>query len=1323
MTARIVLLAALLSSLGFAQSLEEGFHRPPDSAKPHTWWHWMNGMVTREGITADLTAMKEVGLGGAQMFHVTDGVPAGPVGYMTPQWRELVQHTVAEADRLGLELCIHNCAGWSSSGGPWIDPPHSMQILTWNEQELVGPGRLPAALPRPSCRQDYYKDIAVLAFPTPPAERVSMRAANPQITVSANPEDAAKACDGDPSTILRLGRPTSRRPQFVSLAFAEPFTAQSCSLLPAFGRSGYSGELQVSDDGGTFRALRSFRISSDGVTQCRVALRFPPTTSRYWRLAITGPDPKGGPITVAELELSGGVRIENWPAKAGYLRAGLGGPTTATPDSCIPVDQVLDLTQHLAADGTLDWQAPVGSWTILRIGHTTTGKTNHPAPPEGCGLECDKLSREAAQQHWDGMMAKVLADVGPLAGKVLNNVLVDSYEVGCQNWTPAFRAEFQKRHGYDLLPYLPAMLGRVVGDADTSERFLWDVRKTIAELFAENYFGFFRDMAHQNGMLFSVEGYGNGNFDNLVASGLADIPMTEFWAGHGASPGGGHMAGAAAHIWGRTYVGAESFTTDSDTGAWRQHPYSLKAQGDYMYCAGVNRFIFHRYAQQPWTDRVPGMTMGPHGFHFDRTNTWWKQAPAWTTYLARCQYLLQSGLFVADFCYFAGEDSPGGSLDGGALRPSLPDGFRQDNCAADALLTRVAVKDGRLVLPDGMSYRLLVLPESKTMTPPVLRQVRDLLIAGATVIGPKPERSPSLGDQGAGDQEVQQLAAEIWGDCDGKAVTARRVGQGTLYWNHPMDQILTACGLSADAVFTSPTNDAHVEWIHRRTADTDWYFVSNQNAKSERIEGRFRVTGRMAELWHPDTGKVEPAPLQHHDGDHTVVSLLFQPQESVFVVFRAPAPTNPAVAATHDGQSLLQPVVSRATALEIRQATYGLLEATGADGMVDVTELLRRQIRDNRLEIVASNALAGDPANQVVKRMVVEYELAGKPLRASVSENQTLRLPPEGQEGPLVIRRAVYGDIPDGPLQVPVNTNTVDVTAALRQRIRDGRLVIRVGNEIAGDPAPNIRKQLCVEYTVDGMPGELTLGENALLELPLSQAPAWQPGELAMADGQLRLVAWDKGDFQVRFADGTSRQLTAAAPPAEVALPGPWTLRFPPELGAPAEASLPKLISWTNHPDEGVQHFSGTATYELAFTVPADACQPGTKAMLDLGQVQVIAEPILNGTPLGILWKPPFRMDVTDCLKPGTNTLQVRVTNLWPNRLIGDEAKPDYRAWGGAALKSWPPDALNSTPPPDTGRITWTTWKHYHAGDPLLPSGLLGPVRLRFARILTVAAP
>ncbi len=366
----------------------------------------------------------------------------------------------------------------------------------------------------------------------------------------------------------------------------------------------------------------------------------------------------------------------------------------------------------------------------MRLGHTPTGTVNAPSPAAGRGLECDKLSKEAVDTHFAGLMGKLIADVGPAAGKTLAATHVNSWEVHSQNWTPRLREEFQRRRGYDPLLLLPTMTGRVVDGREVSERFLWDLRKTIAELLNDNYAGRLRELAHQHGLQLSIEAYDDGPFDDLSYAGRADVPMGEFWLGGTRIETCRAMA-SAAHTYGKTICAAEAFTAGRGWDKWRNHPSSLKALGNRMFCEGVNRFVFHRYAHQPWLDRSPGMTMGPFGVNYERTETWWEQTRPWHEYLARCNYLLQQGLFVADICYLQTEGAPNG------MAHVARTAYEFDACTPEVALTRMTVRQGRLVLPDGMSYRLLVLPDSETMTPELLGKVKELAEAGATVVGPR----------------------------------------------------------------------------------------------------------------------------------------------------------------------------------------------------------------------------------------------------------------------------------------------------------------------------------------------------------------------------------------------------------------------------------------------------------------------------------------------------------------------------------------------------------------------------------------------------------
>ncbi|MBI5833010.1 MAG: hypothetical protein HZB16_12000 [Armatimonadetes bacterium] len=1303
-----LLTAALLLALAplAAQDLTAGFADPPRAAKPQTWWHWMNGNITAAGLTKDIEEMRKVGLGGAQIFNVDDGIPAGRVNYLSPEWIKLFRHAISEADRNGLEMCFHNCAGWSSSGGPWVTPAEGMQKLVWTEAHLVGPGRPKAPLAQPQKVQNHYVPIAVLAFPTPRAEQHSLAEAKPTVTVTPAPAtavDFARLTDGNNGTAVTLAKPAAGTELALTFAFAAPFAARSLTIQGGPGRQAHRGVLEASDDGTNFRRVDVFAISAEGG---RASTTFAAARAKVWRVRFTGFDSRARAVALAEVDLSGAARIDDWPRKAGFDRAD-NQPPAAGPevdaDARLDRAQMIDLSDKCAADGTLDWDAPTGDWTILRLGHTCTGKDNHPSPEPGRGLEVDKLSYEAVTSFWDKGVKPILDACEPFVGKSLTQTLIDSYEVGFQTWTPKFAAEFTKRRGYDPKLYLPAMTGRVVDSLAVSERFLWDVRRTLGELFDENYYGRFAELAAQRGMSLAAEPYGNGNFDGLTAGGYATLPMTEFWSGSGGDEFGGKLAGSIAHTYGRSVVGAESFTASPENGAWRNDPWSIKALGDRMWCAGVSRFIFHRYAHQPWTDLKPGMTMSRWGMHFEWPITWWEQAPAWTKYLARGQFLLQSGVYAADALVFVGDNSPNNAVG----RGTLPAGYDYD-CADPTILGRLKVADGQLTLPHGSRYRVLVLPESDTMLPESLAKVQALLEAGATVVGPKPSRSPSL--KPGSDAEVQKLASAVWGDLDGKTKTQRAVGRGTLVWGKPLAAVLTDMKLSPDLEFAGPEAGS-MRWLHRRAGNQEIYFLASWSDRSHELSATFRVGNLLPELFHADTGVIEPAPLWQRVDGRTRVTLPFEGRGSVFVVFRKPLGGAVGVASVaRTGEAMTAPGVEAAKPDEliIDSARYGVFPEAG--DRVDVTEKVRAMVAAGQRAIPATNAMAGsDPANQVVKSLKVVYTLNGQQKTVVVEENSNLEVPAGA-----TVEKAVYGLVEGEEPQAQF----VDVTKILNDAVKNGRLQLQCGNDLAGDPANMTVKETRVEYRLNGVRRSARVAENAVLTLPASSGGATllpEPYDLAIgANGRPRLTAWAPGAFEFGLSGGKTAKLDIATGPRQAAVPGPWKLSFPPNWGAPASVTLDKLISWTEHTEAGVRYFSGTAEYQRNLDVPADWVGANRRLVLDLGRVVNFAELFVNGKSQGVLWKPPFRYDLTGVAKAGSNDIRVRVTNLWPNRLIGDEQIDDGRQWGGdGRLLAWPQWILDGKPKPNDGRYTWTTWRHYTKDSELLPSGMLGPVVLR----------
>ncbi len=1217
-----LILPALNLSAGSADPLESGFLNPPDAARPQTWWHWMNGNITKAGITDDLEAMKQIGLGGATIVNVDCGIPPGPVKFMSPEWREDFKFAVSEANRLGLKLCVENCAGWSSSGGPWNTASNAMQRVMTSEVQVTGPTNFNAILPQPPTKLDFYRDIVVLAFRTPDGETESMKSAAPKISASITNIEGGLLLDSDADTFVTF--PTNPLPQFIQLEFARPFSTRLATLTFRQGAGTVQGIIQVSDDGEHFRDVRSFTTPGRPTRPLTFALGSQAVSARYFRVQFTGIGARTRSLEVADIDLSPRLHIESVESKDGDTGSAILSSSvenSAAENLVVERAAMIDLTRLMKPNGQIEWKAPAGDWTILRVGYTPTGRNNHPAPAEGTGLECDKLSKAALDAHWDGFMQKILDDLGPLGGTALDTSLIDSYEVGGQNWTKDFRDEFHKRRGYDPLKFMPTFTGRVVDNPEVSERFLWDIRRTIADLFAENYFGHFAELCKQHGLFNAVEPY-TGPFESMQSGAPADVVMGEFWSGSQGHPSV-KLAASIAHIYGKTVVGAESFTAGPENGRWQNDPYALKTLGDLMFCQGLNRYIFHRYAMQPWTNRWPGMTMGQWGFHFERTETWWNQGKPWIDYVTHCEYLLQQGRAVADAAYFTGESAP---VEMRVGNPALPAGYDYDAINADVLLHGAKVKDGRICLASGASYAVLILPpDDINMTPPMLECLRKLVNDGATVVGPRPQHSPSLDGYPQCDNQVKKIAGKLWGKCDGTNVLENAYGKGRIIWGKPLAEIFAAQNLKPDFDFQGGSDRTRLTYAHRVAGEADIYFVSNQRRQFDSAECTFRVSGKIPELWHPDTGVIEPALVWSAQAGRTTVRLDFEPAGSVFVIFR--------------------------------------------------------QTAGNADHVIAVNG------------------------RFAAEKSSTPKLE---------IEHAVYAAT-DG-------AGEADMTAKLSSLVREGQSAITANNDVlGGDPAPNHVKELRVDYTLDGKPGHKTVPENETFSPPgastLGQLPQWTIN--AAASGSPVVTTWSNGRVEARLDSGKVLEADATGLPAPEKIGGEWSLSFPPDWGAPSSVTLDNLISWTDHTNAGVRYFSGTATYEKEIEIPAERLAAGRELWLDLGTVKNFAEVSLNGQSFGVLWKPPFRANITAAAKPGANKLIVKVTNLWPNRIIGDEQLPPDVEWNGKELKAWPQWLLDNKPSP-TGRLTFTTWHHYTKDSPLLESGLLGPVTLRTAEIIPI---
>src|SRR5262245_19761480 len=1032
-----------------ADPLLEGFKNPPDSARPRTWWHWTNGNVTKEGITKDLEWMRRTGIAGFHLADVASGggqEVASKINFGTPEWFDAVRHAASEAKRLGLEMTIFSSPGWSETGGPWVTPEQGMQRLVWTETVVEGGRNFTGRLQQPTANLGFYADAKVIAFRTPAGEQ-NAGALNPRVTSSGGAVN-------DPSGMLDDNRQTSTTIRagndgvaWIQFEYPQAIEAQAITIGARSGRAGVPlGRVMASEDGRTFRTI----VNLPGTQLYRQSpyrtYAFPAVPARFFRIEMTGaptdpaatmsqaaqPAPREYQVTDALITTA--ARIHRWEEKTvnGFIFEYETVPTPAVPPAkIVAMGDVIDLTANMRADSTLNWNAPAGTWTVLRMGHTPTGARNRPATPAGSGLEADKLSRKHMEAYYHGYFDPIEKALGALFGDSLKMVMMDSWEAGMQNWTESILAEFQKRRGYDPIPYLPTLTGRVVVGADVSDRFLWDFRRTLADLWAENHYGTMTKLLEEKGLGTYAEAAGVSleiPEDTLLNKKYTTVPMGEFWVRdlHPRLMYYQDVRGAAsaAHVYGKRLAAAESFT-----GGGYESPFTLKKVADYWVAQGINRLVFHTSAHQP-LDTKPGNTMV--GTHINRNITWAEQARPVMDYFSRTSFMLQQGLFVADFAYLLNEGAPSTMpIWGAGLQPAVPAGHDFDYVNADVLLNRITVgADGRLMLPDGMSYRILVLPQTDRMRPELLRKLRELVAGGATVVGPRPSKSPSLMGYPATDAEAAQLAAQLWGDIDGVSRNYNRIGKGQVVYGLPLTDVLKSINLAPDFDYAGGL-DAEVAWMHRQTETADIYYIANLSDQPRNLQTRFRVTGRTAEIWRPDTGDIEPAAYSIA-GERTTVPLQLDEREAVFVVFRQPAP---------------------------QQA---------------------RQVQAPSTSVLA------------------------------------------------------------------------------------------------------------------------TIG-------------------------------------------------------------GPWDVAFPPNSGAPERIQLVELTPWSAHADEGVKFFSGTATYAKTIQVQPSWIASGARLMLDLGSVNDLAEVVVNGRPVAIAWKPPYRVDVTGALRAGSNDVQIKVTNEWTNRMIGDRGAPPER--------------------------------------------------------------
>ncbi len=884
-------LSACHHSQGY-QVIRAGFVQPTNDNTVWCYWYWINDDISKDGITKDLEAMKKAGIGAALIGNINPAREDGKVPMLSEAWWSHMVHAVVEGKRIGVDIGVFNCPGWSQSGGPWVDYTKAMRYLTYSETQISGGKMVNVYLKQP---KDKFQDTHTLAFKTSELEKRSTRHVPTKVSANWKSVDVKALTDGitEEETAFEA---EGKAPLVITFDLAEAIEAQSISIVPSQAfkcNIALSAIVDGKEEGIASFYFDRFRMSANvgPIKNGAYAKAFQKVKSDQFKLTCTSFSARGkGGYGFAE------ITISQAPVLDKYIEKQLGKMhTTPKPDwdtyifdqqeelsaetPRLNVDEVIDVSGNVDENGYLQWNAPNGEWTIMRIGMSPTGTKNAPTAPQGVGYEVDKMNAELVQYHFDNFVGELLKRVPEESKSALKYVVADSYEMGSQNWTDAYEVKFREKYAYDPVKYLPVLSGRIVGSVEESERFLWDLRRTIADDVAYEYVGALRKASNKHNLKTWLENYGHWGFPGefMMYGGQSDLISGEFWNEGTLGNIECKASSSTAHTYGKPITSAEAFTSSRKT--YLRHPAMLKKRGDWSLTEGINHFVLHLYIQQPDDNRKPGMNAW-FGTEFNRHNTWFSQADTYFDYLRRCQYLLQQGLYVADVCYFIGEDAP--IMTGGRV-PEIPKGYSYDYINAEVILNRLSVKDGRFVLPDGMSYKVMVLPPFDTMRPEVLAKIEQLVRQGGIILGRKPEKSPGLKDYPNCDSRVKTIADKMWSGTYTNGQMSAHYGLGKIMDGYELAEVLADLGLSKDVAVA---DDAPVLWTHRTTAEMDIYFISNQSDERVKLSPVFRTNKKLKpQLWDAVNGSIRSLPEYEITAVGIKVALVLEAAQSWFVVF------------------------------------------------------------------------------------------------------------------------------------------------------------------------------------------------------------------------------------------------------------------------------------------------------------------------------------------------------------------------------------------------------------------------------------------------------
>lgn len=853
---------AFCISVGHAVTIESiagNFVSPPDSIRIACYWYWLNGNLSPEGAVMDLKAMKASGITRAYigMIDISD-IPSGKVSFRSEKWWATLRQALKTAGDLDIEIGLFNCPGWSQSGGPWVTPEQSMRHIVSDTVTVNGPGLQRIELP---VVNGIYQDIATIAYP-------------------AFPKDAFS------QTFTLMKTEGQRLEQTLTLEQDATIRSVTAKVTTPFNTS---ATLTVNRNGKreTLTNFKIDRFNDQNIVgfdnYAPVIVSFPETECREVTIEIDEPGSGMIDITLSEqpmVERTAEKQLAKmcqvplpmwdhymWDPQPRY---------SVTPWIISP--QSVSLICQDVRDNSVEWDVPDGKWVIERICMAPTGVTNSPAQSDATGLETDKMNSLHLESHFDAYIGEILRCIPPDERRTLRILVEDSFETGGQNWTDNMTEIFTGRYQYSPLPFIPVLRGVVVGDNDMSDRFLWDMRRLVADLIASEYVGGLRKIANRNGMTTWLENYGHWGFPGefLLYGSQSDEIGGEFWSEGTLGDIENRAASSCGHIYGKQRIWAESCTAGGNP--FGRYPALMKQRIDRFFTEGINATLLHLIIHQSETPEEPGIAAW-FGNEFNRKNIWCEQLDIFTDYLRRCNFVLQQGRYVADAAYFIGEDTPKMT---GVCNPPLPSGYSFDYINADILMNHSTVRDGRLVIDSGMEYAVLVLPDQKTMRPELLECIGKLVRDGLTVTGPAPEQSPSLQGFPECDRRVKEMAARLWNS----EADLSFYGHGRVYSEGtPLQKIFDDLGIKPDLDLED--GEEMPLFIHRQTSEAQIYFLANSSEKTISISPVFRVSSSLKpQLWNPVNGSIRALP-QYVAGEENGISVpvTLAPLESVFIVF------------------------------------------------------------------------------------------------------------------------------------------------------------------------------------------------------------------------------------------------------------------------------------------------------------------------------------------------------------------------------------------------------------------------------------------------------